>query len=102
MEKKALSWFRDSDLSSTITIRVKEGGLYKVPGLIQALVHSTVSSCELWHRRFDHLRFKALLGLQKMVCGMPPFQFDYDNVCKGCVLGKNIKKVFPSIYKREK
>lgn len=101
MEKKALLWFRDSDLNSTITIGVK-GGLYKVPGLIQALVHSTVSPCELWHRRFNHLHFKALPGLQKIVSGVPPFQFDHDNVCKGCVLGKIIKKVFHYSYKRAK
>ena len=63
MEKKALLWFKDSDLSSAITIGVKEGGFYKVPGLIQALVHSTVSPCELWHRRFGHLHCKALPGL---------------------------------------
>ena len=64
-EKKAFLWFKDSDLSSAITIGVKEGGLFKVLGLIQALVHSTVSPCELWHRRFGHLHFKALPGLQK-------------------------------------
>lgn len=63
IEKKALLWFKDSDLNSAITIGVKEGGLYKVPGLIQALVHSTVNPCELWHRRLGHLHFKALLGL---------------------------------------
>ena len=33
---------------------------------------------------------------------MPPFQFEHDIVCKGCVLGRNIKKVFPSSYKRAK
>ena len=72
MEKKALLWPKDIELSSTIVIGIK-GGLYKVPGHIQALVHNIVSSCELWHRRFGHLHFKALPGLQKMVSGMPTF-----------------------------
>ena len=33
---------------------------------------------------------------------MPPFQFEYDSICKVCMLGKNIKKYFPSSYKRSK
>ena len=66
MEKKALLWPKDTELSSTIVIGIK-GGLYKVLEHVQALVHNTVSSCELCHRRFGHLHFKALLGLQKMV-----------------------------------
>jgi hypothetical protein len=102
MEKKALLWPKDTELSSTIVIGIKEGGLYKVPWHIQALVHNTVSSCELWHRRFGHLHFKALPGLQKMVSGMPTFQFNHKSICKGCMLGKNIKKSFPVSNKRAK
>jgi hypothetical protein len=62
MDKKVLLWLKDTELNSAIVIGIK-GGLYKVPGLIQALIHSTISPCELWHRRFDHLHFKALPGL---------------------------------------
>ena len=101
MEKKALLWPNDTELSSTIVIGIK-GGLYKVPGHIQALVHNTVSSCELWHRRFGHLHFKVLSGLQKMVSGMPTFQFNHNSICKGCMLGKNIKNSFPVSNKRAK
>jgi hypothetical protein len=63
MDKKAHLWLKEIDLSSTIIIGHKEGGLYKVPKLAQALVHNTPNTCELWHRRFDHLHFNALLGL---------------------------------------
>jgi hypothetical protein len=101
MEKKALLWPKDIDPSSTIVIGIKEG-LYKVLGHIQALVHITVISCELWHRRFGHLHFKALPGLQKMVSGMLTFQFNHNSICKGCMLGKNIKKSFLVNNKREK
>lgn len=66
MEKKAHLWLKDKELSSAIVIGLKEGGLYKVPELAQALVHSTIISCELWHRIFGHLHFKALPRLQKM------------------------------------
>jgi hypothetical protein len=96
MDKKALLWSKNQELSSTIVIGVREGGLYKLLGHIQVLVHASVSPSELWHRRFGHLHFKALPGLQKMVRGMPTFQFDHDGICKGCVLGKNIKKSFPN------
>jgi hypothetical protein len=63
MEKKALLWSKDTEFISAIVIGIKEGGLYKVPGHILALVHNTLSSCELWHGRFGHLHFKALPGL---------------------------------------
>jgi hypothetical protein len=63
MEKKAHLWLKDTELNTAIVIGLKEGGLYKVPELAQALVHSTVNSCELWHRRFGHLHFKALPSL---------------------------------------
>jgi hypothetical protein len=31
-----------------------------------------------------------------MVCGMPSISFSKNEICKGCMLGKNIKKAFPS------
>jgi hypothetical protein len=34
--------------------------------------------------------------------GMPTFQFNHNSICKGCILGKNIKKYFPVGNKREK
>jgi hypothetical protein len=60
MDKKSLLWLKNQELSSTIVIGVREGGLYKIPGHIQALVHASVSPSELWHRRFGHLHYKAL------------------------------------------
>jgi hypothetical protein len=63
VDNKALLWPKDIDLISAIVIGIKEGGLYKVPRHIQALVHSTVNSCELWHRRFGHHQFKVLIIL---------------------------------------
>jgi len=73
---KALMWPKDGNMSSTIVIGVREGNLYKVSGhLVQALVHETINPCELWHRRFGHLNYNTLPGLQKMVTGMPVFFF---------------------------
>jgi hypothetical protein len=45
--------------------------------------------------RLGHLNYNALPGLQKMVTGMPVFSVEHNSVCKGCSLGKNIKKPYP-------
>jgi hypothetical protein len=93
---KALLWSSNEDLSTAITIGTRESGLYKLSGqVVQALVHETINPCELWHRRLGHLNYNALPGLQKMVTGMPVFSVEHDSVCKGCSLGKNIKKPYP-------
>jgi hypothetical protein len=39
---------------------------------------------------------KALPNLQHMVSGMPSISSSKDELCKGCMLGINIKKSFPS------
>ena len=54
------------------------------------------SSSDLWHRRLGHLHYKALSDLQNMVCGMPSISLSKNEICKGCMLSKNIKKAFPS------
>ena len=103
MDGKALLWHKDSSLESAIEIGVRVGGLYKLLGHpIQALVHQTVSLCELWHRRFGHLHYGALPKLPNSVTGMPDISNDHDGVCKGCVLGKNVKGSFPSSSRRSK
>jgi transposase InsO family protein len=104
MEGKALLlWHKDSSLESTIEIGVRVGGLYKLLGHPnQVLVHKTVNLCELWHRRFCHLHYGALPKLQNSVTGMPDFLNDHDGVCRGCVLGKNVKGSFPSSGRRSK
>lgn len=100
MDGKALLYPKGQLSSSEVTEFEKD---YKVPRhSMQVLVHDTVNSSELWHRRFVHLHFKALPNLQKMVSEMPAIHFDQNEVCKGCLLGKNVKKSFPSSNKRSK
>jgi hypothetical protein len=43
-----------------------------------------------------YLHYKTLPDLQNMVCGMPSISLSKNEICKGCMLGKNIKKAFPS------
>jgi hypothetical protein len=63
---------------------------------VQALARDATSSNKLWHIRLGHIHYKALPVLQNMVCGMPSISLCKNKICKGCMLGKNIKKAFPS------
>ena len=51
---------------------------------------------ELWHRRLAHLHYRALPSLRKVVIGLLEFEVQHDGVCRGCALGKNVKKSFPN------
>jgi hypothetical protein len=96
-DMKALLWAKGSHLSTTKPIGSRRGGLYVVTEQsVQALARDATSSNELWHKRLRHLHYKALPDLQNMVCGMPSISFSKNEICKGCMLGKNIKKAFPS------
>jgi len=67
--------------------------LYKLLGQNdQALVHDEINPCELWHRRYDHLHYQAMLSLNQMVLGVPELQPANEGICKGCALGKNVKR----------
>lgn len=78
MDGKVLMWPKDADMSSTDVLGVREGGLYRLSSCpIQALVHDTISLCELWHWRFAHLHYRALPGVKKMVTSMPDLQFEH-------------------------
>lgn len=92
---KTYLWDKDKDLDSVEVIGVCEEGLYKVPGQkIQALAPSTESIGELWHRRLGHLHHKAFPDFQKIVSGMPSISISKNEICKGCMLGKNVKRSF--------
>ena len=65
MENQVYLWPKNQNLDIAVIFGVREGGLYKVLGkIISAMVHHTISPCELWHRRLEHLHFRALPGLQ--------------------------------------
>ena len=79
---KAIMWPSDGDMSSAIVIGVKEGNVYRLTGNpIQAQVHTVMNPCELWHRRFGHLNYRALPSLPGMVTRMPPIKLIHDGVC---------------------
>jgi hypothetical protein len=65
---KALMWPSNGSMSSTMTIRAQEGGLYKVIGqVIQALSHEMINPYKLWHERFGHLEQVCQFFLLNMI-----------------------------------
>ena len=69
---------------------------------VQALIHDSISLSELWHKRLSHLHYRALPTLGKMVTGLPKIHVEHDGICRGCALGKNAKRSFPSSDSRSK
>jgi hypothetical protein len=105
VDGKVLVWSKDSKIEDARVIGIREGRLYKLLGQnIQALVHDEINcvSSELWHRRYAHLHYQAFPSLKQMVVGIPKLQSVHEGVCRGCALGKNIKKPFPSSENRSK
>ena len=68
----------------------------------KALVHDTVDPNELWHRTLAHVHYRALPIASKATKVLLKFQAKHDDVCKGCVKGKNTKKTFPSSESKAK
>ena len=87
-------WSKGKTLEDFVVIG-EEGGLYKLKGYPKTtLVHDTTSSSELWHRRIDHINYKALPYVSKVVTGLQYLKIDHDGTCKGCARGKNINNPF--------
>jgi hypothetical protein len=103
MDGKVLSWHKNSSIEDARVIGSREGNLYRLPEQNEeALVHDEVNPNELWHRRYTHINYQALPFHRKMVEGIPELKSTHEGICKGCALGKNIKKPFPSSDNRSK
>jgi hypothetical protein len=100
IDGKVLSWSRDSNIENAKVIGNHEGRLLKRND--EALIHNEVKPNELWHRRYAHINYEALPFLKKMVEGIPELQSTQEEICKGCALGKNVKKPFLSSNNRSK
>jgi hypothetical protein len=94
---------RDSSVENARVIGTCEGKLYRLlERNDEALVHYEVNTSELWHRRYAHLNYQALPFLEKMVERIPELQSTHEGICRGCALGKNVKKPFSSSDNRSK
>lgn len=102
-EGRVLAWLKNSSIKTAHVIGNRHESLYKLSTHpVQALLHDSSSSSELWHRRLGHLHFRALPSLEKMVKGIPKLSHVHDGTCKGCTMGKNIKRQFHSSESRSK
>ena len=84
VDGQVLMWSRGKNIDDAVIIGIHEDGLYKLKGKAdQALVHSTINPCELWHRRFTYIHYKSFPFVSKMMKGIPEIQVFHDGVCKG-------------------
>jgi hypothetical protein len=96
---KVLIHHKQSSVISGKVIGTREGNLYIL--LFQPL-HALASSnsnnqlCELWHQRMAHLHDGDLRVPREIVKGLPQFDIEHQEVCKGSTLGKYTKTVFPN------
>jgi hypothetical protein len=98
-----LSWHKDSNIENARVIGSREGNLYRLlEQNEEALVHDEVNPNELWHRTYANINYQALPFLKRMDEKIPELQSTHEGICKGCSLGKNIKKPFPSSNNRSK
>jgi hypothetical protein len=103
IDGEVLSWSRDSSIENARVIGTREGRLYRLlERNDEALVHDDVNPSELWHRMYVHLNYQALPFLEKMVEAIPELQSTHEGICRGCALGKNVKKPFSSSDNRSK
>ena len=103
VDGQVIMWPKGKTIDDAVVIREQEGGLYTLKGHPeQSLVHDTVETNELWHRRLAHVHYRALPLESKAVEGLPEMQTKHDGVCKRCAKGRNTKKTFPSSEIKEK
>jgi hypothetical protein len=57
---------------------------------------------ELRHRRMGHLHHRVLKILGAIAIGLPLYNVDHSDVCKGCTLGKYAKTSYPNRDDRAK
>lgn len=50
---------------------------------------------KLWQRRMGYLHRGALKMLRETITRVPVLSTEYDDVCRGCILGKYAKATFP-------
>jgi len=103
VDGKVLVWDKGSSINEARMIGFCEGALYKLyTPLAQVLVHLEVSPTELWLKYYGHHHYKIFPSMSKMVNGIPKIKDDHEGTCKGCAIGKNVKKPFASSETRSK
>ena len=77
------------NFKDAFTLGFRVDSSYQIGGsLLGVMSCDTSLQSELWHRRFAHLRYKALPDVRKMVTRMPKFRLEQEGVCPRCAEGK--------------
>ena len=72
VDGEVLMWKKGKTIDDVVEIGIEEGGLYKLKGHADSsLGTSTISPCEVWHRRISHVHYRSLPILIKVVTGLP-------------------------------
>ena len=83
IDGKVPMWSKGKTINDPVEIGIEEGGLYKLKGHVDsALATSTISPCELWHRRLSHVHYRALPIASKVVTGLSEIYIEREGVCK--------------------
>ena len=83
VDGEVIMWTKGKTIDDAIVIGVEEGGLYILKIHVDsALMTSTISPCELCHRRLAHIHYKALPIVSKFVTGLPEIQIDHVECAK--------------------
>ena len=90
-------------MKNVIIIGSRFETLYRLRNIqTQALNLETSNVNELWHRWLRHIGFTSLPNLDKITFGTPKLDSSHKGTCKGCALGKIIKKPFLSSEHKSK
>ena len=94
---------RGTPVNSARAIGVHHAKVYKISFQpLLALSNSTDSRassselCEIWHRRMGHMYHGSLRTLREITTGVPDFNTDHFDTCRGCAMGKFAKSPFPN------
>ena len=69
VDDQVLMWPRGKTIDNAIVIGEQEGGLSKLKGhLEQDLIHDTVETNELWHKRLAHVHYRDSTTTCKQSC----------------------------------
>lgn len=72
VDGQVLMWPKGKNFNDASVIGIQEGVLYRLKVKSeQAMIHTTVSLSELWHRRLAHIHYQALPIVSKAVTGLP-------------------------------
>ena len=103
VDGEVLMWTKGKTIDDAVVIGVEEGGLYRLKGHIDSsLMTSTIISCEIWNKRLNHVHYKELPIVSKVVTGLPDIQINYEGMCKGCAQGRTLRTLILIVTSKQK